>query len=278
MTSEGGGAVAFPVMTFVLHLTPHVARDFSIMIQSVGMSMALFVIVFMKIQIEWRAIIFGTFGAVPGVLIGFHWLDPIFSAPQKKMMFVSIWTSFAISLWILNREKKRFTVPVIQDFKPWKAAVLMLTGFIGGVFTSFAGSGVDICLFSVVTLLFSLSEKTATPTTVVAMAINSQFGFYWRGVIMADIDAMALDYLKVSIPVVVTFAPLGSFLGSHFHRQVLAHLIYVLETVALVGFLCTGPAWPLIVASALIIGFGFVFFSMLGRCGKELLKSHELLP
>lgn len=36
--------------------------------------MALFVIVFMKIQIEWRAIIFGTFGAVPGLLIGFHWV------------------------------------------------------------------------------------------------------------------------------------------------------------------------------------------------------------
>lgn len=63
----------------------------------------------------------------------------MFSDPQKKMMFVSIWTSFAISLWILNREKKRFTVPVIQDFKPWKAAVLMLTGFIGGKLSRIPG-------------------------------------------------------------------------------------------------------------------------------------------
>jgi uncharacterized membrane protein YfcA len=35
-TAEGGGAVAFPVMTLVLHLTPSVARDFSFMIQCCG--------------------------------------------------------------------------------------------------------------------------------------------------------------------------------------------------------------------------------------------------
>lgn len=38
MTSEGGGAVAFPVMTLALGLTPAVARDFSLMIQSCGAS------------------------------------------------------------------------------------------------------------------------------------------------------------------------------------------------------------------------------------------------
>ncbi len=35
-TAEGGGAVAFPVMTLVLHLSPAVARDFSFMIQCCG--------------------------------------------------------------------------------------------------------------------------------------------------------------------------------------------------------------------------------------------------
>lgn len=37
MTSEGGGAVAFPVMTLLLHIDPVVARDFSLMIQSCGL-------------------------------------------------------------------------------------------------------------------------------------------------------------------------------------------------------------------------------------------------
>ena len=38
MTSEGGGAVAFPVMTLALGIPPAVARDFSLMIQSCGMT------------------------------------------------------------------------------------------------------------------------------------------------------------------------------------------------------------------------------------------------
>jgi uncharacterized membrane protein YfcA len=36
MTSEGGGAVAFPVMTLALGIAPSIARDFSLMIQSCG--------------------------------------------------------------------------------------------------------------------------------------------------------------------------------------------------------------------------------------------------
>ena len=35
-TSEGGGAVAFPVMTLILKLSPAVARDFSLMVQCCG--------------------------------------------------------------------------------------------------------------------------------------------------------------------------------------------------------------------------------------------------
>ena len=35
-TSEGGGAVAFPVMTLALGIRPTIARDFSILIQSCG--------------------------------------------------------------------------------------------------------------------------------------------------------------------------------------------------------------------------------------------------
>ncbi len=35
-TSEGGGAVAFPVMTLALGIQPTIARDFSLMIQSCG--------------------------------------------------------------------------------------------------------------------------------------------------------------------------------------------------------------------------------------------------
>jgi len=41
-TSEGGGAVAFPVMTLALKVPPSVARDFSLMCQSFGKANPLF--------------------------------------------------------------------------------------------------------------------------------------------------------------------------------------------------------------------------------------------
>ncbi|KAL3075989.1 hypothetical protein niasHS_011350 [Heterodera schachtii] len=274
MTSEGGGAVAFPVMTFILQTKPHTARDFSIMIQTIGMSMAFFVILFMRIQIEWRAIFFGTAGAIPGALIGFTLLEPLFSPQSEKMLFVSIWSSFALSLWILNCEKKRKTFTTIQHFNIWKSMVLILTGFIGGIFTSFAGSGVDICIFSVLTLLFSVSEKIATPTTVVLMALNSQFCFYWRAVIMDEaINELAYNYIKVSVPVTSICAPIGSFFGSHFHRQTLAALVYIMEIIAYIGFLFTKPSLELVIASILIIAFGYGFFQMISKWGKKLIMS-----
>lgn len=111
------------------------------------MTMSLFTIIFMRLEIEWRAITLAVAGSIPGIIFGFHYVssleyflttmlffqvDPFLTAPQKKMLFVSIWSSFAIALWILNRERKRRTVPNIQQFCKWKAVVLFVTGIVGG--------------------------------------------------------------------------------------------------------------------------------------------------
>uniref|UniRef100_A0A914P933 Membrane transporter protein n=1 Tax=Panagrolaimus davidi TaxID=227884 RepID=A0A914P933_9BILA len=241
------------------------------MAENIGMSCAFFSLLFMKIRIEWRAIIYSFLGAIPGVIIGFETVDKILSAPMKKMIFVSVWCSFAMSLYMLNCEKKRITTSLIQNFKPWKIVILIFTGLIGGIFTSFAGSGVDICTFSAVTFLFRVSEKTATPTTVVIMALTSQFCFFYRGLVVADFDPLAFEYFKVCIPVVVFFAPFGSFLGSHFHRITLAWLVCILEIFAMIGFLATLPPWTLLFSAVLIMFCGFILFSLLADYGNRLM-------
>ncbi|KAF1768297.1 hypothetical protein GCK72_000109 [Caenorhabditis remanei] len=272
MTAEGAGAVAFPVMTLVLHLAPSIARDFALMIQSIGMMAALVCVVFMKVKFSERAVIFGIAGAIPGFIFGVHIIDPLFTGAQKKMLFVSIWTSFAFALGILNSQKKRPTFVKIPEFCAWKAGILLLTGFVGGVFDAFAGSGIDICMFSTLTLFFRVSEKTATPTTMILKGIVSMFGFYYRAVQMGDISEIAWKYFTCTIPVVATMAPIGSFLGSHLHRQVIAALIYILEAASLVGFLLTKPTWFLIIMSVVIIACGFVFFQVMAKIGEMLMK------
>uniref|UniRef100_A0AC35GNP7 Uncharacterized protein n=1 Tax=Panagrolaimus sp. PS1159 TaxID=55785 RepID=A0AC35GNP7_9BILA len=270
MTSEGGGAIAFPVMTLLLHIDSTVARDFSLMIQSCGMTSAAFTIIWMRIQLEWYSIVFCTLGSTTGIIFGFHFVDNLLTNSEKKMLFVSIWFAFGLSLWILNLQKHRSTHEKIQDIKAWKITILILTGFIGGLCSAFAGSGVDICSFSMLTLLFRVSEKTATPTSVVLMAANTCVGFFWRHLIMNEVSNLAWEYFSVSVPVVTICAPMGSLLASHFHRLVLATFVYILEIAALLGFLATGPSIELILVGCVIIGLSFGFFLAISRIGKYI--------
>jgi uncharacterized membrane protein YfcA len=120
---------------------------------------------------------------------------------------VVIWGAFAASLFYLNRAHGRKVYLVLDPphlpaiwadatlWGPyskvpgsvgicvafnWKAATLLATGFMGGIFSSISGSGIDICSFAILTLLFRLSEKTATPTSVLLMSINTLVGFAYR--------------------------------------------------------------------------------------------------
>ncbi|VDK45631.1 unnamed protein product [Anisakis simplex] len=301
MTTEGGGAIAFPVMTIALNISPMVARDFSLMIQSCGifyfiqhLSINLFHIAALKQFFHSIAYLF--VHEQPNfnndldhtVVLLLQVVDDFLSAAQKKMIFVSIFFSFALALYLLNYEKKRITFDSIQQFTPVKAILLVVNGFVGGIFTGFSGSGVDVYSFSILTLLFRISEKVATPTSVVLMAVNSMFGFFWRRFMDNDISEESWQYLAVCVPIVVLFAPLGSFAASHFHRLTLAVLIYVLETVALVSIFKTlhffetvgaviviRPPLSLLGASAAIIIASFIFYYSMSRYGHHM-ANHQL--
>ena len=86
------------------------------------------------------------------------------------------------------------------------------------------------------------------------------------------IDRLAYEYLAVCVPIVVLGAPFGSLIGSHFHRQLLAGLVYLLDTVALVSaFVIVKLTTWLIVACVLIIVIGFSFFGILAYAGQKLM-------
>ena len=120
--------------------------------------------------------------------------------------------------------------------------------------TACIGSGLDICSFSILCILFRISEKVATPTSIVLMATNSLLGLSWRQLmtdgkvfhtihfliifllyccrnlnfsayciiynyITGGAEKEAWEYLAVCAPVVFFCAPMGSLIASHFHRQ-----------------------------------------------------------
>ena len=64
---------------------------------------------------------------------------------------------------------------------------------------------------------------------------TSVITFYWRGMVMKEIDMVTYDYLGVTVPIVTIMAPVGATLASHFHRHILAAFVYTLDTGALIG-------------------------------------------
>ena len=130
MTSEGGGSVAFPIMTLAFAIPPTVARDFSLGIQSCGMTAAAFTIFWMRVQVDWHSLIYCSFGGMVGVVIGLQYIDPNLTPAQKKLGFVCVWFSFAFALFLLNRYHKRRTFKTIPEPRTWKCVVLIVTGLV----------------------------------------------------------------------------------------------------------------------------------------------------
>ncbi|KAJ1429407.1 sulfite exporter TauE/SafE-domain-containing protein [Ochromonadaceae sp. CCMP2298] len=313
-TSEGGAAIAFPVLTLTLGVAPAIARDFSYLIQSVGMTAAAFSILFMHVRIERRAIFYCTIGGVVGVVFGLEKVAPTLEPAYSKMYFVCIWASFAFALFWFNyfRQSRVFVkiplwetgeiirVPILSRSCltfPWGAnddpearatvdlvvntwaIVLLVFGFLGGIFSSISGSGLDICAFAVLTLYFRVSERVATPTSVVLMAINTVAAFLYRRFAMQDVDPEVYNLWLVCIPVVVIGAPLGAILSSHFHRNVLLGAVYITDTAQLVGALVVLEPWTtkstntpvdLCVDSAIILVSGALFFTVLAFAGRQM--------
>lgn len=91
------------------------------------------------------------------------------------------------------------------------------------------------------------------------------------------VEEEAWGFLIVCVPIVVIFAPLGSILASHFHRQVLAFLIYILDTVALITALVVIPVTLNlgIMCGCLLIG-GFIVFFLLSKAGQRLINQEEI--
>ena len=262
----GGGAIAFPVLALVLKASAGVSRDFALLIQSCGMTAASFTILFIGLPVEKWAFFFGSLGGGVGVIIGLEFIEGELTPDWKRMIYASFWFSYAIASFFLNLKRGRLLFMRIPDLSVWKCLVLILTGFVGGIFTSFVGAGLDICSLSVLTLFFRISEKAAVPTSVMLMAFNSLVGSFWRGIIMTSIQTESFEYLAVAAVVVVVGAPVGVVLGTYLHRRLIAWIIYLILIAILITSFSIVPQTALlagvsvaIIFAGLLVLFGLIF-------------------
>lgn len=260
-SSQGGGAVAFPVMTLIYNISPEIARNFSFAIQSIGMTCASYFIIQKKITIEKKYCFLSIIGGAIGLTIGTKYIVPLVTASYVKMLFFSFWLSFAFVLFFLNHIRKRKVRDKLPKLDIVKKTGLIIMSIIGGIFTSITGSGIDIITFSYVTLRYRLSEKVATPTSVIIMTVNSIIGFFIHLQVLKDFGAVEFNFWLVCIPVVIIGAPIGAYVANVLKRLQIAKILYVIIIVQFIGACyIIKPTGNLLIFTISVFICGIVFF------------------
>ena len=104
-TSEGGGAIAIPIFTTLLHIAPRDARNFSLAIQSAGMGADSLSIPYLCIPIERRALLFAGIPGVFGVIFRAYFVAPLTPPVFVRRSYTVLLSSMGVALLLVNREK-----------------------------------------------------------------------------------------------------------------------------------------------------------------------------
>jgi uncharacterized protein len=227
-TSEGGGAIAFPIFTKLLHIAPRDARNFSLAIQSVGMGAASLSILYLRIPIERRALLFAGIPGVFGVVFGGYFVAPLIPPVFVRTSFTVLVSSMGVALLLINREKTVLRNERIPIFTAREKSTLIAAGFIGGVVSALVGTGENAVIFMVMVLLFRISEKIVTPTTVILMTMVTIPGFLLHVFVLRDFTPAVMGYWLAAVPVVAVGAPAGALICSHMKRHSIVLLLLFL--------------------------------------------------
>lgn len=269
-SSEGGGAIAYPVMTLGFQIAPDVARNFSLAIQSIGMTAATLWILAKRISIEKTYLWLAMSGGTLGIILATYFIVPLVAPAYAKMVFVSFWLSFGIALFVINHIGKRDTVTSLSSLNRRQKSELFFIGFLGGMLSAIFGNGIDICTFAFVTLKYNLSEKIATPTSVILMASNAIVGTVIHFFFIRDMQPEAVDFWLVCIPVVILGAPFGAYIVNKIKRLAIAYLLYVIIVAQFIAAIfIIQPSGVLIAVSATTFVAGMIVFFVLTNGFRE---------
>lgn len=116
--------------------------------------------------------------------------------------------------------------------------------------------------FSVLVLLFRISETIATPTSVILMAVHSIVGIAMQLFVFDGVSEQVMTYWLAAVPVVVIGAPIGAYFCSKLHfYQIRCFLII------LISFELMSSLWLLNFDKELIIFSVLVFTLFLSAMG-----------
>jgi len=274
---EGSAAIAYPVFTLFLKISPAVTRNFAFAIQSVGMTCASVLILNKGIKVEWNYIKYVTLGGLFGMVFGTYYIVPLISPPVAKLFFVSLWLSFGIVLWNENRKDKRDLFNFIRNFGKSDVIGLVMLGLIGGVISSIFGTGINIFSFCFMTIYYRINEKVAIPSSVIIMTIETIFGFFIHAGVVKDFQKQTFEMWLICVPFVAVFAPLGSYVINKVSRKAAANFLSTMLVLQFIGamFVIKPVGWHLAM-SMIVLASGLVIFALVSRTPRS--KNVEVNP
>ena len=279
-TPLGGGVVAYPVSQLVLMVSTEHARDASVLVQSVGMNAAAWLILISKPELFLLRFImvFVGVGAI-GVLLGLRFPP---SPGATNVVFATVVLMFGFAFFyaseILGADTTS-TAAIHQHGKdssksssngngdgessnrkagsssappPVPVLTLMvLSASLGGILTASVGSGSDIALFAFGVFGWNVlmpperhvTQLALTASSVCVMGILSAFTSAVRALRGGFADRGVLLCWGADAFVVVLGAPIGSLVLTPTALHALRKLFYVLAVLNFCGYVWVEPAF-----------------------------------
>jgi uncharacterized protein len=272
VTPEGGGAVAFPMLSVFFNIDRVLARDFSLMIQSVGMTSAS---IFILTQPGTdRRVFRPLLLMLPVVCLGFViGMVTLQSIPVYliQSFFLCMITAFTFSYaWGEHRGTKQSLC--IESHRDVFFIGLIL--LLGGLCASLFGTGADVLLYSLLVTRFRMLEKNATRISIMLMAGTSVFGFGYRHFFESSLLADQYKTWICASPVVLFMAPFGAFVLSKINVEWMIKGIVVLNIAQLAYFNINRPSEEKFIASLLFMAILlFLFFRSFAKLSAKASKA-----
>ena len=267
-TPEGGGAVAFPVLNVFLKVDRVLARDFSMMIQSVGMTSASVFI--LSEDAEERKTYKPLWIFVPvcaiGMVFGMRYLQQI-PVYIIQAMFLSLSATFVITYYFSDHRGKETTLIIKNNLEVFYLGVVLI---VGGMISSLFGTGGDVVVYLLLVTHFNMTAKKATRMSIILQASISILGYLYRAFVDHGLTNYQIKTWLCAYPVVLFMAPFGAYVLSKLHVNWMLKAIIALNIFQLMYFNIKDPKPEKMIASAVFTTIlGVVFYFVLRHMSRR---------
>jgi uncharacterized membrane protein YfcA len=233
------------------------ARDFSLMIQSIGMTSASIWILSRKGRrlADYAPVLWFVPISFMGFVLGMLLLQgiPVYII---QALFLSLILTFALA-YISN--KHRGNRPVLAVRNSGDKLLLGSVLVAGGMCASLFGTGADIVLYTALVTRFRMDEKVATHMSIMVMAAISILGYAYRFFWDGDITDYQIRTWLCAYPVVLFMAPFGSYILQKVNVEWMLRGVVALNILQMAYFNLKSPTWEKFLWST---GFSIILFVM----------------